>query len=147
MQRSDGGYSLVEMMVVVLILGILIGISVPTLLGYRHEAQDRAAQSALRNSLLAEKTFFLDNEQYTETAAELSALQPGTVYAADPDHGVYLDLRNGDATVVCMVRTSESGTTFAIWEHVGAGTFYGATDLSAADCPAVPPAGYRPDGF
>ena len=43
-----------------------------------------------------------------------------------------------------MVRTADSGNTFAIWESSTAGTYYGATDLSAADCPAAAPAGYSP---
>jgi prepilin-type N-terminal cleavage/methylation domain-containing protein len=53
--NKDEGFTLVELMVVVLIIAILIAIAIPTFLGARQRAQDRAAQSNLRNALTAEK--------------------------------------------------------------------------------------------
>ncbi len=54
--RDDDGFTLIELMVVVLIIAILIAIAIPTFLGARARAQDRAVQSNLRNGLPAEKT-------------------------------------------------------------------------------------------
>ena len=48
---SEEGFTLIELMVVVLIIAILIAIAIPTFLGARQRAQDRAAQSDLRNGL------------------------------------------------------------------------------------------------
>ena len=53
----------------VLIIAILIAIAIPTFLGARKRAQDRAAQSDLRNGLTAEKTFYTDGEAYSNVAA------------------------------------------------------------------------------
>ena len=50
-------------MVVVLIIGILIAIALPTFLGARERAQNRAAQSSLRNALAAAKTAYTDDER------------------------------------------------------------------------------------
>ena len=47
---EDEGFTLIELMVVVLIIAILIAIAIPTFLGARQRAQDRAAQSSLRNA-------------------------------------------------------------------------------------------------
>jgi prepilin-type N-terminal cleavage/methylation domain-containing protein len=144
----DAGFSIVELVVVMTIISVLVAIAIPTVIGFRRAAQDRAAQTDLRNALLAEKTYVLENDEvYTGVGGDLTAYQTGAPFAADPADGVYLDLNDADATIVCMVRDSEGGSTFSIWEHPISGTFYGATDLSVADCPGVPPVGYRTDGF
>src|SRR5438105_12925747 len=52
-------------MVVVLIIGILIAIALPTFLGARNRANDKAAESGLRNALVAAKTCFTDADTYT----------------------------------------------------------------------------------
>ncbi|HSM02670.1 MAG TPA: hypothetical protein VK960_09580, partial [Acidimicrobiia bacterium] len=109
--------------------------------------QDRSAQSEVRRVLLAEKEFWLENGEYTQSAADISALEPSARVAAAAADGVYVDLSSTTSGVVCIVRRSESGATFSIWESSTAGTYYGATDLSTADCPADAPAGYSQDGF
>ena len=65
-RRGDRGegFTLVELMVVVLIIAILLAIAIPTFLGARERAQDRAAQSNLRNAYTAAKAIFTDNENY-----------------------------------------------------------------------------------
>ena len=48
--EREAGFTLIELMVVVLLIAILIAIAIPTFLGARSRAQDRAAQSNLRNA-------------------------------------------------------------------------------------------------
>jgi type IV pilus assembly protein PilA len=145
--NRDEGFTLIELMVVVMIIAVLIAIAIPSFLGFRRSAQDRSAQSELRNVLLSEKAYWLDNGDYTETAADITAFEPNAVINADPAVGVYIDLRDADSDIVCMTRTADSGNTFSIWESSSAGTFYGATDLSAADCPAAAPGTYTQGGW
>jgi prepilin-type N-terminal cleavage/methylation domain-containing protein len=64
---DEAGFTLAELMITVGIIGILIGIMIPSLLDTRRPAQDRQAQNLLRNSLTAAKA--------VETASETSPSQ------------------------------------------------------------------------
>jgi type IV pilus assembly protein PilA len=145
--NKDEGFTLIELMVVVMIIAVLIAIAIPSFLGFRKSAQDRSAQSELRNVLLSEKAYWLDNGDYTEAAADITAFEPNAVINADPTVGVALNLNALDADVVCLTRTSESGSTFSIWESSSAGTYYGEADLSAGCPDAAPVATHSQGGF
>ena len=75
---EEQGFTLIELMVVVLIIAILIAIAIPTFLGARNRAQDRAAQSSLRNALTAAKTSFTDTSDYSggDRRPILQAIEP-----------------------------------------------------------------------
>lgn len=149
-RRRDEGFTLVELAVVVVIIGILVGIAIPSFLGSRTTAQDRASQSQIRAVLLAEKAFRLEHDAYTEATADLLAFDPNVaVHASDSTVGVEPWFAQGTDQIVCLTRTSRSGHLFSVWESVTVGTWYGTSDLSGggANCPAAPPIGYTQDGW
>src|SRR3974390_3251444 len=56
--EADAGFTLIELMVVLLIMAILLAIAIPTFLGVKGGAQDRAAQSNLTNALTSSKAVY-----------------------------------------------------------------------------------------
>src|SRR6202044_4200166 len=63
-EAAEAGFTLIELMVVLLIIAILLAIAIPTFLGVTNTAGDRASQSNLTNALTEGKTLYEVNAAY-----------------------------------------------------------------------------------
>lgn len=62
-EGAEAGFTLIELMVVLLILAILMAIAIPTFLGVTSGANDRATQSNLTNAVTESSAIYQGNNQ------------------------------------------------------------------------------------
>jgi general secretion pathway protein G len=72
--RLQRGFTLVEIMVVVVIIGVLGALVVPKLMGRTGEARITAAKSDISSLMSALKLYKLDNQRYPTTEQGLKSL-------------------------------------------------------------------------
>jgi len=63
-KRDEKGFTLIELMIVIAIIGILAAIAIPQFSAYRMRAYNSSAQSDLRNCATAQEAYFVDADIY-----------------------------------------------------------------------------------
>jgi type IV pilus assembly protein PilA len=64
--REDDGFTLIEILVVILIIGILAAIAIPSFLGQQEKAQDTSAKSNARTLVEHVESCFTASSDYTK---------------------------------------------------------------------------------
>lgn len=133
--RDERGFTLIELMTVVMIIGVLVVIALPTFLGTRTRAYDRAVHSDIRNAFAAEKAYYTDTLTYTTDPAQMTAIEAAITYV-DGDTplvtGVaYLHL-HPIPNEIFVSAMSKSGTCFYLREIDGGGVRF-ATDPACGE--------------
>ncbi|MBW3662856.1 MAG: prepilin-type N-terminal cleavage/methylation domain-containing protein [Actinobacteria bacterium] len=148
--RQDG-FTLVELLVVVVILGVLAGIAIATFLMQRDRAVRSAAISSLRNTETVVESIRSETGVLATTAAEYTADQPAFTYVDDPaasDDPNEISVDGDDA--VPYVSFAALGGDFCFYLRVDdtVGSFRHREPAEGVDCtgsefpPGVPGAGW-----
>lgn len=140
-ERSQGesGFTLVELLVVMLILGLLAAIAIPSFFNQRDKAKDADAKASARTAQTAIETYATDNG--------------GSYLNADPADLVLIEETLSDATLAVPSATVDTYEVMVTSENTsgGAHTFSIARNAAGAisyTCvaPASDPDGCPTDG-
>jgi type IV pilus assembly protein PilA len=121
-RSDDHGFTLIELMVVVLIIAILLAIAIPTFLGARERANDRAAQSNLRNANTDALIFYTDHQVFTADPATFDSIDSSLDYtntlAEVASNNIYVEVPAGGTysayDTVYLAAKSTNGPCFWI---------------------------------
>jgi len=63
-KKNEKGFTLIELMIVIAIIGILAAIAIPQFNSYRKRAYNSSALSDVKNTATAEEAYFVDAQTY-----------------------------------------------------------------------------------
>ena len=112
--RQEAGFSLIELLVVILIIGILAAIAIPAFLNQRGKAYDASAKSQVRTAQTAIEAYVTDHSgSYAgATPAGLIAIEP-TLRDTGPA-ALSSVIPNGTNGYALVSTANETGDTFTI---------------------------------
>ncbi|MDH3426192.1 MAG: prepilin-type N-terminal cleavage/methylation domain-containing protein [Acidimicrobiia bacterium] len=113
MQRREEGFSLIELMVVLLIIAVLLAIAIPVFMGWRENAMDTDTRQLLASAAKIESGFAANATGFTTDAAALALLEPSIDFSGGADDSVHVVVADavspGDNGQVLLYSRSDSG--------------------------------------
>lgn len=125
------GFTLIELMMVVGVVGVLAAVAVPGLMRSRIAANETSAVGSLRTIVSAQEDFAAGNGGYADDLASLAAVCPGSEQPfVSPDLGSNGVLKSGYTFAVQPGITAVAGTTDCFGNQTQTSYYASATPLS-----------------
>lgn len=146
---GDSGFTLVELLVVVVIIGVLVAIAVPMYLNYRKGAANKSAQSDVRAAVSAAEQFYTDNGNVYPIDAESASAGANLVLALTGGTGEKQTATVSPGNVLAFINIAATATVGAsyricgmnndgkavyVYESAAAGSVRKATTQTMAGC-------------
>jgi type IV pilus assembly protein PilA len=128
--NGEGGFTLVELLVVMLILGLLAAIAIPSFFNQRDKANDADAKAGARTAQTAMETYSTDND---------GSYAGATVAILEGIEETLTDVNVTNVTTTAddysITVTSDTGNTFSIARSAAGATTYSCTVSGEGGCP------------
>lgn len=142
--QEDRGFTMIELLVVVVIIGILVAIAVPVYLNYRKGAANKSAASDVRGAITAIEQYYTENSNsyplaaggFKENDAAGEDLVLGTAsekITVSPGNRVYYkNASTGNQTTYYICGYNEDGNQAYVYNSTAGGSVKKAATTYAA---------------
>lgn len=116
-EEREGGFTLVELLIVIIIIGILAAIAIPIFLNQRNKAYDAAAKSDLKGMQVAEESYLSDFSTYTTAVTGTTSLTSEGFKPSSSTTNTVVGIVGG--TSWCLKSVSQTGTAYYLGNNSG----------------------------